>query len=593
MTIQNTTYFYAIAGTYDIVPKDLNNNIIPKITIDCDTSSGGITLNLFQIADLNGLLGFELLVVDKAERAAVNNITINCFGGDLIDETGNDSLVINTNGSSTTFIPVSSFQWLGIQGLGGVSNNQYKFQVLPDKTLTHEWVVPNDVMGEVKDLGLLFNPPYIRLASGNIAVVDYCSAVMKNGLYIFECYDLQTIDPINGYWVAFTINFKDNGKLEYLTELQMTSQFWNNFYTYIVNDETNPNQLIFCNYTLPFNDTSPIESYLTTLEYVGGILVATDKFYDFGGQSALQLFNSVSGAGFPSITPNYTEPVFSGDDNFVGMMLGRYAGFVYYWDTSGANYPIGTSQYTNIVAYNVLTGDTLFLKPINDISLLTNFSPIDAQQAIVDVYSHPKGLLCFLNDQLVATNGVSADGVTAVWSPMWEFNTEVIRLDNRGLNYDYSNLNGGYASIWGLNSSSIPVSSDFIYAFDYDSNNSISVMMWRWKLDDQGSVPLGSYDYNCFALANEQNTPVVAFTLPTPNGMAVIYLITPFPPEWSANFKTVFWGNAEIQPIQLQFNLILPTNFVNNRILDTSDFGTFKNWMIYGVIDNVYNNIKF
>jgi len=491
------------------------------------------------------------------------------------------------------FTPVSEFQWLGVQSTSGNINSEFKFQVLPNRTLTHEFVVPEDVMGQVIDDGLLFNPPYIRLASGNIAVVDYCSAVMKNGIYIFECYDLQTLDPIFGYWVAMRVNYQNNDKLEYITELQMTSQFWSNFYTYIINDEAKPNSLIFVNYSVPFNDGAVLESYITTLSFNNGILTAEDTFNDFGGETTLSLFNNLTGNAFPTITPAYTEPIFSADDNFVDMMIGDFMGWVYYWDNSGLNYPLGSSVYTNVVGYNVLTGQVRNIQPVNNISGISNFSPVDVEQAIVDVYSHPKGLLCVLNDQLIATNGQSLDGVTALWSPDWQNNGLCIRLDSRGLDYGFANTAGGVANLWGLGASSIPVTTDYFYCFDYDPNNPISVMVWRWELDSLASIGSGAYDYNCFALANETSTPIVAFVSPTPNGMFFIPLVAPFPVQWSADLKNIYWNNNEREPIQFQWNGILPTNFINNRLIDSSDFGTFRNWMIYGAIENIYNNIKF
>jgi len=144
------------------------------------------------------------------------------------------------------------------------------------------------------------------------------------------------------------------------------------------------------------------------------------------------------------------------------------------------------------------------------------------------------------------------------------------------------------ANIWGVFSLSFPSSSEYFYCFDADPNNPITFMTWRWKIDSTDE-----YDFNAFPCANELNSPVNALSIPTPNGLMFIAITAPLNNEWSPDASWFYWSDSEKQPLQLQWNGSLPTNFLNNRLLDTSDFGTLKNWMTYGVIDNIYVNVKF
>jgi hypothetical protein len=124
MQILNTSYYRAVAGSYTLSPFDLNGNIIPQITIECDSTLGAITIDLFEINTLQGKRTFSLVVVDVAGQASVNNITINTTGSDLIEESGNTSLVIDTDDSGVILHPISNSIWLSLNssaGGGGVA----------------------------------------------------------------------------------------------------------------------------------------------------------------------------------------------------------------------------------------------------------------------------------------------------------------------------------------------------------------------------------------------------------------------------------------------------------------------------------------
>ena len=119
MLISNTSYFKAIAGSYNLSPFDLNGNIIPQITIECDSTLGAITIDLFEINILSGRRNFELRVVDVAGQASVNNITIQTTGSDVIDEAGTTQLVLDTDKSGTVISPISNSIWISVDSVSG------------------------------------------------------------------------------------------------------------------------------------------------------------------------------------------------------------------------------------------------------------------------------------------------------------------------------------------------------------------------------------------------------------------------------------------------------------------------------------------
>ena len=117
MLISNTSYFKAIAGSYNLSPFDLNGNIIPQITIECDSTLGAITIDLFEINELLGRRNFILKVVDIAGQAATNNITIQTSGSDVIDEAGNTQLVLDTDKSGAVISPISNSIWISLDSI--------------------------------------------------------------------------------------------------------------------------------------------------------------------------------------------------------------------------------------------------------------------------------------------------------------------------------------------------------------------------------------------------------------------------------------------------------------------------------------------
>jgi hypothetical protein len=100
-----------VSGTYTLVPdaswQDLQTD---EIRLLCDTSLAPVIINMPTIAALNGFWNVKILVVDKSQNAAVNNITINATGGNNI---GSDTTeVINKNGGAIELQVLSLTNWL-------------------------------------------------------------------------------------------------------------------------------------------------------------------------------------------------------------------------------------------------------------------------------------------------------------------------------------------------------------------------------------------------------------------------------------------------------------------------------------------------
>lgn len=92
----------ALGTTYNFPATiDLQNRMIERCVLTCDTSGGPITINMPAIADLGGFLNLEVVIVDVGNNASVNNITVNASGTDLINSAANN--IINTNRAIVTY----------------------------------------------------------------------------------------------------------------------------------------------------------------------------------------------------------------------------------------------------------------------------------------------------------------------------------------------------------------------------------------------------------------------------------------------------------------------------------------------------------
>jgi hypothetical protein len=90
-----------------------------EVFLECDTTQGVVSINLFEIADLNRFWNVKVIISDYGNNASVNNIVITAGGGDLIDQDGTVQIVLNLNGESVTFQPVSETSWIALESVGG------------------------------------------------------------------------------------------------------------------------------------------------------------------------------------------------------------------------------------------------------------------------------------------------------------------------------------------------------------------------------------------------------------------------------------------------------------------------------------------
>lgn len=70
-----------------------------EVRILVNTTGGAATINLPSLSGFGGLLGTVVFIVDTAGNAAVNNITVNCGGGDVMgyQSNSNTTFTISTN----------------------------------------------------------------------------------------------------------------------------------------------------------------------------------------------------------------------------------------------------------------------------------------------------------------------------------------------------------------------------------------------------------------------------------------------------------------------------------------------------------------
>jgi len=117
-----------ITGTYNLTVNPQWINVQQQeVFLECDTTLAPVTINLFEIAELNRFWGVKIIISDANNNAGTNNITINASGSDTVDDDTTNQIVINTNGSSVSFQVASETQWLAIESVssGGGSSNPF------------------------------------------------------------------------------------------------------------------------------------------------------------------------------------------------------------------------------------------------------------------------------------------------------------------------------------------------------------------------------------------------------------------------------------------------------------------------------------
>jgi hypothetical protein len=553
---------------------------LDKVYIYCDTTLNAITITLPPISSMKGLLSTQFFVLDNSGKAGANAITIVTSSSDSIS----GSNLVNSDYGCLVFTPTDDTHWLSLGG--NSSQGDYLFQEVPFQTNYPSFTQQGDVLGRVNDEGLIYNPPYVDLSNGNIAQLGRVLTILSGSIYIFQAWDYQTIDPNPFYWVAMKESSDNSKKLEYLCDLKWTDQFFNQYYYYIDNT-SNLNPVTSCrfvNYNSPSLDGNSIESYITTLTYnqSTNTLSAIDSTFTFGGNTFLTLYNNLTGLSLASLSMNYSESIFSANSDFTEFLApySNLTGYVYYWDINEAN------LYTNIIGYNVLTGQTRLIKPYDTLSLTTNFSPIDIYQSIVNVISHPNGIYFILDDQQTTSNGVSLEGVTSIWSPDIAGKQYVKYINNRNEGGQYASTNGDLNNntFSGMSLLNSPIDVDYLYLCDspVSTSNACNLIVYRFKLDYNSNDT--ELDLVSIPFSNVLNYILAVASFPTNKGMLIASFDgTSILPQYSANFHWVYWNNAQLNPSQLQLNTYAPTNYYNNTIYGTTIDYSAVNWNSYGI----------
>jgi hypothetical protein len=120
-----------ITGIYNLAVNPQWRNVqLQEVFLECDTTLGAVTINLFEIVNLNRFWNVKIIIADVSNNASVNNITINAGGSDTIDGDGNVQVVLNNNGESIIFQPVSENQWSASESNASAPLNVTYLQLL-------------------------------------------------------------------------------------------------------------------------------------------------------------------------------------------------------------------------------------------------------------------------------------------------------------------------------------------------------------------------------------------------------------------------------------------------------------------------------
>jgi hypothetical protein len=324
-------------------------------------------------------------------------------------------------------------------GEGGSTTGEYRMSQFAD-TIIPRTDFDESIVGKFFDVTggkarFFGSGVFVELENGNLAFVYYNQTVLESGILIYEAYEILPpnaevpVSYIDGYWIAYKQDPFNKERLIKIGELQMTQQFWNNWYNYTAKD-SGPNAVKFVSTDFNLSVSNSVESYITKLTWTGSELVAEDIYFDFDGETFQSLYSTLTGItvfdDVPAFELRITEYIL--DDDYYGMAMGAEKGWCFYRNANA----VGTEEPWITVGYNILTGETKWVNPIPIIITLNNLDLLDPGKFVMrDWVNHPGGLVYSFSDDKVVDNGDNNDGVTAIWSPYWESNTECIYLGIR------------------------------------------------------------------------------------------------------------------------------------------------------------------
>jgi hypothetical protein len=107
-----------ITGTYNVPATLASQPILQELYLECDTSAP-VTINLFEIADVQRQWDLVIYVSDATNNAGLFPITVNCGAGNHFDQLGVNTLTLNVDGSAVELRIVSDTAWLASKGSSG------------------------------------------------------------------------------------------------------------------------------------------------------------------------------------------------------------------------------------------------------------------------------------------------------------------------------------------------------------------------------------------------------------------------------------------------------------------------------------------
>jgi hypothetical protein len=122
-----------ISGTYNLLSTDVSQNPIQELWLECDTTLAPVTINLFEIAELQRQWSIKIHISDASNNASANAITINASPLNFFDNGSTSQISINGNGSSIILQVASETQWFAIES---VTTLESKFTLIAGDPLS-------------------------------------------------------------------------------------------------------------------------------------------------------------------------------------------------------------------------------------------------------------------------------------------------------------------------------------------------------------------------------------------------------------------------------------------------------------------------
>ena len=313
----------------------------------------------------------------------------------------------------------------------------------------------------------------------------------------------------------------------------------------------------------------------------------TETTLNYGGATVLSLYN----ANAPTpVLPGaaswvYRSPYYDGQNDFTGLMNGIDEGWIWYGDATSS-----TTLFTYQAGFNILTGETSFVEPINALSNTTNFNPVGVVNSSYfnnnTWESHPAGVLYFVDNNQPLDNENNNNSVTALFSPRWTNNTLVTFLNSRLADgYNFINTNGAIFNPVAPLNAEYGFDSEHFYQTYTNGFSSFVQVFNRFKLDslvknqELQILPLNSnisnynyYDFGSGFLYDFEPTYIVG-------------------EDVYSRYSYMYWQSSSPKVFQLQSCNYYPYTIIGNKFYSNYG-GLTRNSLQLGIEYDVYNVIQ-